>query len=107
MRGISEERLQQIANQTHDSDDTNHIVLSFLDYLLSECTELNPWLPIDEFLKSGYTGWCWIIEHGDKSASLARYNNDDMFIGTSGFIVFDEHKITHVMTVRKPDAPKE
>jgi len=48
MRGISESRLRQIANQTHDSDDANHVVLSLLDYLLSECKELNPWLPIDE-----------------------------------------------------------
>ena len=47
MRGISEERLMKIANETHDSDDTNMIVLSLLDMLLDECKELNPWLPID------------------------------------------------------------
>lgn len=48
MEGMTKKRLLEIANQTHDSDDTNHVVLSLLDYLLSECKELNPWLPIDE-----------------------------------------------------------
>jgi hypothetical protein len=48
MKVITEKRLREIANQTHDSDDTNHIVLSLFDYLIAECKELNPWLPIDE-----------------------------------------------------------
>jgi hypothetical protein len=48
MEGISKERLLEIARQTHDSDDTNHIVLSLFDYLITECTELDPWLKIDE-----------------------------------------------------------
>lgn len=48
MLGISEGRLREIANQTHESDDTNHAVLSLLDYLLSECKEINPWRPIDD-----------------------------------------------------------
>ena len=41
MEGISKERLIEIANQTHDSDDTNHIVLSLFDYLICECKELD------------------------------------------------------------------
>lgn len=48
MRGISEDRLRKIANETHDSDDTNMPVLSLLDMLMAECQELNPWLSIDE-----------------------------------------------------------
>lgn len=46
--GISKERLLEIAIETHDSDDTNHMVLSLFDYLIAECTELDHWLPIDE-----------------------------------------------------------
>ena len=48
MRGISEERLRKIARETHDSDDTNMIVLSVFDMLIGECEELNTWKPIDE-----------------------------------------------------------
>lgn len=49
MIGISKERLVQIANETHDSDDTNMAVLSLLDMLIKECQELQePWTPIDE-----------------------------------------------------------
>jgi len=44
MRGISEERLKQIAHETHDSDDTNLPVLSLLDLLISECKERNHWI---------------------------------------------------------------
>ena len=47
MRGISEERLRKIARETHDSDDTNMIVLSVFDMLIGECKELNAWKPID------------------------------------------------------------
>lgn len=44
MRGISEERLREIANQTKRFDD-----ITLLNRLVkNECTELNPWLPIDE-----------------------------------------------------------
>lgn len=48
MRGISEERLKQIAHDSRGSGGTNMLVLSLLDMLLSECKELNEWKPIDE-----------------------------------------------------------
>lgn len=48
MRGISEERLRELAKQIRNSDESNSAALSMLDFLLSECKELDPWLPIDE-----------------------------------------------------------
>ena len=54
MIGISKERLVQIANETHDSDDTNMAVLSLLDMLINECRELDPWLPFEDAPKDRY-----------------------------------------------------
>ena len=102
MRGISEDELINIADQLC----TNERLIIY-DRIVAECRELQePWMTLDEFLKPGFEGWCWIIETDDNQPSLARYNNDDMFVGTSGFIVFDEHNITHVMTIHKPEPPK-
>lgn len=59
MIGISKEKLIQIANETHDSDDTNMAVLSLLDMLIKECKELDPWMTLEEFLESGFEGVCF------------------------------------------------
>ena len=102
MRGISEDELINIADQLC----TNERLIIY-DRIVAECRELQePWMTLDEFLKSGFEGWCWIIETDDNQPSLARYNNDDMFVGTSGFIAFDEHNITHVMPIHKPEPPR-
>lgn len=45
MRGISEERLKDIGDQM---DSCRYIEGSLKDWLLDECEEINPWLPIDE-----------------------------------------------------------
>ena len=104
MKGISKKRLEEIA-EDYPPDHRNHRMAKYL--IATECQELQePWMTLDEFLKSGFEGWCWIIETDDNQPSLARYNNDDMFVGTSGFIVFDEHNITHVMPIHKPEPPR-
>ena len=64
-------------------------------------------MTMDEFLKSGYTGWCWIVEITREPATLAAYFDlDGVFSGTSGLIVFNEEFITHVMPINKPEPPK-
>ena len=104
MRAISIETLAGLRGVPNQDAAT----IRTLDWLINvHCHELQePWMTLDEFLKSGFEGWCWIIETDDNQPSLARYNNDDMFVGTSGFIVFDEHNITHVMPIHKPEPQK-
>ena len=102
MRGISEERLRAILH--------NHILTprtqSFVQYLIDdECRELQePWIPLDEFLKSGFEGLCWVFTEDSKAILLE-------FIGDGFFDIADHfrihHKtITHVMQIHKPEPPR-
>lgn len=44
MRGIEEERLKEL----YLSDKTSNSLQTAIQWLMVECKELNPWLPIDE-----------------------------------------------------------
>ena len=111
---VSEERLKQIAHETHDSDDTNLPVLSLLDLLISECKELNPWMTLDEFLKSGFEGLCW-VEIEDKVYCSKYYRDPDANRGfedidnehgLSGNLYFIQELITRVKPIHKPEPPR-
>ena len=53
MRGISEERLIDIF-ACYPLEAAEKIILQ-------ECQELQePWMTLEEFLKSGFEGFCWI-----------------------------------------------
>ena len=57
MRVISEEKLIKLAFRI---DDHNTVVS--LDDALAECQELQePWMTLDEFLKSGFRGVCFVF----------------------------------------------
>ena len=104
MIGISKERLVQIANETHDSDDTNMAVLSLLDMLIKECRELQePWMTLDEFLKLRSEGLCWV--RVGNATLLANYYDDYSFEDSLGLKCNNDH-ITHVMPIHKPEPPK-
>jgi len=97
MRGISEERLKEIsANSNPDV----RLVVNVL--LQRECKELNLWIPIDEFLKSGFVGKCWIFTEG-----IVLETEFDLNGFWYAFKYIENNKITHVMPIHKPDAPKE
>lgn len=99
MRGISEERL----NELKDNDCYSGIEQSVIYELLSdECKEINPWIPIDEFLKSGFVGKCFIF-----AENLVLETDFDSNGFWYVFKYVDNNKITHVMPIHKPDAPKE
>lgn len=105
MRGISEERLKQIAHETHDSDDTNLPVLSLLDLLISECQELNPWIPLEEFFKSGFEGWCWIaFDHGAVHMSL--YQCNEFYFNADTDYTYCKETILKVQPIHKPEPPR-
>ena len=105
MRGISEGRLREIANQTHESDDTNHAVLSLLDYLLSECKELQePWMTLNEFLKSDFQGLCWMLTIYNDVVTVKFF--DDKFILVTTGVCVPFKFVTHVMPIHKPEPPK-
>ena len=99
MRGISEERLIDIF-ACYPLEAAEKIILQ-------ECQELQePWMTLEEFLESGFEGWCWIVEITREPATLSYFDSDGVFSGTSGLIVFNEEFITHVMPIHKPEPPR-
>ena len=98
MRGISEDRLVEKLGYT---DQPSYEDL--LNELIDECQELQePWMTLDEFLKSGFEGLCLVsIESYVILSERTNYG----FFGTGG-IMFDISSITHVMPIHKPEPPK-
>ena len=68
-----------------------------------ECRELQePWMTLDEFLRSGFEGLCFVsIESYVILSERTNYG----FFGTGG-IMFDISSITHVMPIHKPEPPR-
>ena len=98
MRGISEDRLVEKLGYT---DQPSYEDL--LNELIDECQELQePWMTLDEFLKSGFEGLCLVsIESYVILSERTNYG----FFGTGG-IMFDISSITHVMPIHKPEPPR-
>lgn len=78
--------------------------ISTLDWLINaHCKELQePWMTLDEFLKSGFEGKCWIALT-NKFVFECRYQEWD-FIARNGCVNYES--ITHVMPIHKPEPPR-
>ena len=101
MRGISEERLTKFQQSMFAREAGREAELRLLTLLINECQELNPWLTLEEFLKSGFVGKCWVF-----SENIVLETEYD----TNGFwYVFkyiDQNTITHVKPIHKPEPPR-
>ena len=100
MRGISEDELINIADQLC----TNERLIIY-DRIVAECRELQePWMTLDEFLKSEFDGLCWVFTE-DSKATLLEFIGDGFFDIADHFRI--HHKtITHVMPIHKPEPPR-
>ena len=99
MRVISEEKLIKLAFRI---DDHNTVVS--LDDALAECQELQePWMTLDEFLKSGFVGACWVYTNTE-FVYTAYYAEDGQFY-ESDFTEcrLDKNTIVKVMPIHKPE----
>lgn len=67
-------------------------------------TELQePWIPIDEFLKSGFEGLCWAQDGGKEVTSYHYFNG--RFLGTrTGHQII--RNFTKVQPINKPEPPR-
>ena len=111
MRSISEKKLKDLYRKNHSKIETSFMKEFFygkcaaLSDAICECKELQePWMTLDEFLKSGFEGLCWVFTEDSKAIVLE-------FIGDGFFDVADHfrmyHKtITHVMPIHKPEPPR-
>jgi len=103
MRGITEETLLKLQRETSCKDDA----VSAFDSCLEACEELQgKWMTLGEFLKSGFVGWCWIIDLTGNHIEMAYYDEYDVFSSSAGLIVYDKDYITHVIPIHKPEPPK-
>ena len=100
MRVISEERLKVLKKKY-----PCRINGAIFDYLLKECRELQePWMTLDEFLKSGFRGRCW-INFRDERVYFCRFVDGIFFNDDTGFSVRRDF-IIKVMPIHKPEPPR-
>jgi len=102
MRGISEEKLRKFQQSMFARENGRETELRLLTILIDECKELRePWMTLEEFLKSGFVGKCWVF-----SENIVLETEYD----TNGFwYVFkyiDQNTITHVKPIHKPEPPR-
>lgn len=108
MEGISKKRLQEIL-ETNELVTDNVIKTSFevlLEDLIEQCQELQePWMTLDEFLKSGFIGLCW-IEFPSEIVTDAYYDGHLFKHSSTSDFAHDENYITNVMPIHKPEPPR-
>ena len=110
MRGISKKKLPELLGKIVDQSDNdgniNYLMLRKL--LLNECQELQelqePWMTLDEFLKSGFRGRCWINFRNER-VDFCRFLDGTFFNDGTGFSVRRDF-IVKVMPIHKPEPPK-
>ena len=99
MRGIPENKAIEIGEQI---DSCKYLECSVKEWLRDECEELNPWMTLEEFLKSGFEGLCWICLKG-YPLTYARFSD-------GGFdkddVLVNDRLITHVQPIHKPEPPR-
>ena len=93
MRGISEERLKKIIAGSRGA---------IPESLLLACHEVQePWMTLDEFLKSGFVGKCWV--YSEDIVLETEYDTNGFWYV---FKYIDDNKITRVIPIHKPEPQK-
>ena len=103
MRGIPEDKAIEIGEQI---DFCKYLECSVKEWLRDECQELQePWITLEEFLKSGFVGLCWV--EFPREPIIDAYFDGDFFrhSSTSGFI-HNENYILRVQPIHKPEPPR-
>lgn len=106
MRGIPEDKAIEIGEQI---DSCKYLECSVKDWLRDECSELQePWMTLDEFLKSGFDGECWICLNTEEVYRATYMGAESGFrnIHANSFR-WAEKKLTHVMPIHKPEHPND
>ena len=99
MRGIPEDKAVEIGEQI---DSCKYLECSVKEWLRDECQELNPWVPLEEFLKSGFEGLCWICLKG-YPLTYARFSDGEF---DKDDALVNDKLITHVQPIHKPEPPR-
>lgn len=99
MRGISKKELEDMLRAEGRLD-----IKFALNFIIQQCRELDPWMPIDEFLKSKFIGACWICTR-EKEIIECNFNGVVFSYGRRSIIsvIF----VTHVQPSHKPEPPQD
>ena len=105
MRGISEKTLQQKLESLLSYQEDYEL----LEELIAECQELHePWMTLDEFLRSGFVGKCWLGNNLSGAVTCAYYYSGAFCKDNSscGPKYVSAQSVTHVMPIHKPEPPR-
>lgn len=100
MRGISEERLRNIEKYYAARGISPMLPIGDL---IRECQELNQWMTLEEFLKSGFEVLCW-VQYANKKVTSLNYFNGRFLSTNTGHQVISN--IIKVQPIHKPEPPR-
>lgn len=99
MRGIPEDKAVEIGEQI---DSCKYLECSVKEWLRDECQELQePWMTLEEFLKSGFVGKCWVFCGG--FVVEAEYDSNGFWYV---YRYLDQNTISDVQPIHKPEPPR-
>jgi len=105
MKYISDNRLNKIKDDI--TDGTSKL---FVHTLITLCKELpqEQWQTIEEFKENPVDGWCHICFGSEKNVDKAYYASDKFWWHDMHDMHenWDDVKITHVIPIKTPGAPK-
>lgn len=100
MEGISKDELIEVRKGLLSEGLNTDVIDALITLLVKELQE--PWMTLDEFLKSEFEGLCFVsIESYVILSERTNYG----FFGTGG-IMFDISSITHVIPIHTPEPPR-
>lgn len=102
MRGIPEDELIEV-RKSLAAEGLNTDAIDAL--IILKVRELQPWMTLDEFLKSEFVGKCWILAEND-TVHEARYSNNKFNDVAVSIYYFDHEKIKGVVPIHKPEPPR-
>ena len=103
MRGIDEETLLAVRKSLAAEGLNTDVIDALISPKIKELQE--PWMTLDEFLKSGFKGLCW-IEFPSEIVTDAYYDGLLFKHSSTSDFAHDVNYITNVMPIHKPEPPR-
>lgn len=104
MEGISKDELIEVRKGLLSEGLNTDVIDALITLKVKELQE--PWMTLEEFLKSGFEGECWInLINGEIRIAYASNEFYYSFL-CKNFESFQLRSITHVMPIHKPEPPR-
>lgn len=100
MIGISKKELMEFCPTDYDTP------RQLLEDIQLSCKELNPWISLQEFLKSDHEGYCWVCYKGSAEMTIYRHGVFHV-VQLDDIVCLSTDYITYVMPIQTPADQKE